>query len=66
MQAVELWVLFGTCKYVLATSLMRYFTETLPHAKLLALRAVLVVFDAIGIVGCIAVLILTWIRRKKL
>ena len=36
------------------------------HDKLLALRVVFIVFDAIGIVGCIAVLILTWIKRKKL
>ena len=30
IQAVELWVLFGTCKYVLAASLMHHFTETVP------------------------------------
>lgn len=38
----------------------------LSHPKLLALKVVCIAFDAVGMMGCIAVLILTWIKRKKL
>ena len=37
IQAVELWVLFGTCKYVIAAFLMRRFTETAPFSRLLSI-----------------------------
>ena len=34
--SIQVWVLFGSCRYVLAASLMRHFTETTLFSWLLS------------------------------